>query len=78
MAESATEYHHGDMDITEQQRTFKDAMGATKWAIIILAALIAALTLWFCTAAGFWSGAIVALVILVVGGVALRERPSAH
>jgi len=78
MAESASEYHHGEMNIVEQQRTFKDAMAATKWAIVILAALISALTLWFCTAAGFFSGALVALVILVVGGVALRDRPPAH
>jgi len=78
MAEPSTDYHHGDMDIVEQQRTFKDAMVATKWAIVVLAALLTALTLWFCTAAGFWSGAIAAVVILAVGIVALRERPSAH
>jgi archaellum biogenesis protein FlaJ (TadC family) len=78
MAEPASEYHHGDQDIREQQRTFRDAMVATKWAIVALAALIAFLTLWFCTAAGFFSALITAVVIVVVGVVALRERRSTH
>jgi archaellum biogenesis protein FlaJ (TadC family) len=78
MAEPSSEYHHGDMDITEQQRTFRDSMIATKWAIVVLAALIAFLAIWFCTAAGFFSALITAFVIVVVGVVALRERRPAH
>ena len=78
MAEQAPEYHHGEQDIREQQATFHDAMIATKWAIVALAALITFLTMWFCTAAGFFSAFAAAVVILAVGIFALRERSPAH
>jgi hypothetical protein len=78
MAEQASEFHHGDQDISEQQATFHDAMIATKWAILALAVLITFLTMWFCTAAGFFSAFVTAVVILAVGLFALRERSPAH
>jgi hypothetical protein len=78
MAEPASDYHHGDQDVREQQETFHSAMVATKWAIVALAAAIAFLTLWFCTSAGFVNALITGIVIVVVGIFALRERPSAH
>jgi hypothetical protein len=78
MAEQASEYHHGEQDIREQQATFHDAMIATKWAILALAALITFLTIWFCTAAGFFNALVVAVIILAVGIFALRERSPAH
>jgi len=78
MAEQAPEYHHGEQDTREQQATFHDAMIATKWAILALAALITFLTMWFCTAAGFFSAFAAAVVILAVGIFALRERSPAH
>jgi hypothetical protein len=78
MAESASDYHRGDQDIHEQEATFHSVMDATKWSIVALAALISFLTLWFCTAAGFFNALIVAVIITVVGIVALRERPSTH
>ena len=60
MAEQAAEYHHGEQDIHEQQATYRNAMNATKWAIVVLAAVITLLTMWFCTAAGFFNGLVVA------------------
>jgi hypothetical protein len=78
MTESATDYHRGEQDIHEQQATFQLVMTATKWSIVALAALITFLALWFCTAAGFFNALLVAVVITVVGVVALRERPSTH
>jgi Bacterial aa3 type cytochrome c oxidase subunit IV len=78
MAETASDYHRGDQDIHAQQETFHSVMVATKWSIVALAAGIAFLTLWFCTGAGFLNALITAVVITVVGIVALRERPSAH
>ncbi|HLK24078.1 MAG TPA: aa3-type cytochrome c oxidase subunit IV [Caulobacteraceae bacterium] len=76
MAAEASEYHHGQQDISEQQRTFRDAMVATKWSILALAAGITLLTMWFCTAAGFFNGLIAAVIILAVGIFFLRERRS--
>ena len=76
MADEAAEYHHGQQDIREQQATFHNAMTATKWAILAIAAMVALLTIWFCTGAGFFDAAITAVVIVAVGIFVLRERPS--
>ena len=78
MAEPASDYHHGDQDIHEQQATFHSVLVATKWSILALAAGIAFLTLWFCTSAGFFDALVTGVIITVVGVLALRERPSAH
>ena len=78
MADQASDYHHGDQNIHEQQTTFRNAMIATKWSILALAALITLLTMWFCTAAGFFNALVAAVLILAVGIFALRERSSAH
>ena len=78
MAESASDYHHGDQDIRAQQATFHSVMVATKWSIVALAAGIAFLTLWFCTSAGFFSALVTAIIIVTAGVFFLRERPSAH
>ncbi len=73
----ASEYHRGDMDISEQVATFHLFNGLTKWGSLALIALLAQLVLWFCTPAGFLPGFISAAVILVVGVVVLREKPDA-
>jgi hypothetical protein len=73
MAGKASEYHHGDQDISEQMATFHLVMGITKWGSLILASGILALVLWFCTGAGFLAGAISGLVVLVLGSIFLRS-----
>jgi len=78
MAEAASDYHRGEMDIHAQQATFHAVMVASKWSIVALAAGITFLTLWFCTSVGFFSALITAVVITAVGFFALRERPSTH
>jgi Bacterial aa3 type cytochrome c oxidase subunit IV len=78
MADPASDYHRGEMDIHAQQATFHAVMVASKWSIVALAAGIAFLALWFCTGAGFWNALIAGVIIVVVGIIALRERPSAH
>jgi hypothetical protein len=74
MAGSASNYHHGEMDVSEQLRTFHTIMVITKWACVGLAALLALLVIWFCTNAGFFTAVATGLVILVVGILVLRER----
>ena len=73
----ASEYHRGDMDISEQVATFHLFNGLTKWGSLVLAALLLLLVLWFCTPAGFMAGAISAVVLTVLGIVFLREKPAA-
>jgi hypothetical protein len=74
MAGSASDYHRGDQDISEQLSTFHLIMGMTKWGCLVLAAALALFVIWFCTPAGFGSGLITAVVILVLGIMLLRSR----
>ena len=78
MAGPASEYHRGEMDIHAQASTFKAVMTASKWASLAIVVGVAFFTLWFCTAAGFGTALLTAIVLLVVGIFALRSRPSAH
>ena len=77
MADAASEYHRGEMNITEQVNSFALFNGITKWGSLAVATLVTMLTLWFCTKAGFAAGAISGLVLLVGGIVVLRDKPQA-
>ena len=77
MAGPASDYHRGEMDITEQRSTFHLVMGMTKWGSLYTAAIILWLTMWFCTAAGFLGATVAAIVVIVVGTLILREKKSA-
>ncbi len=72
------DYHRGDQDITEQVATFSLIMGFTKWGSLLIAASLLLFVIWFCTPAGFGSGAIAAIVVLVLGILLLRKRAPAH
>ena len=74
MAGKASEYHRGDMDIHEQVATFHLVMNITKWGSLIIAAGLLTVVLWFCTNAGFLTGLIAGVVVLVLGIALLRER----
>ena len=71
----ASEYHRGEMDISEQKATYAVFMFLTKWGSLAIAALLVLLTLWFCTPAGFVPGFISALVVAVIGVIVLRDKP---
>ena len=73
----ASEYHRGDMDISEQVATFNLFNGLTKWGSLSIAALLVLLVLWFCTPTGFLGAFISAVVLLGLGIVFLREKPAA-
>jgi len=73
----ASEYHRGEMDISEQVATFNLFNGMTKWGSVALASLLSLLVLWFCTPAGFSGGFVTGAVVLVLGIVLLREKPGA-
>jgi uncharacterized membrane protein len=77
MAEQASEHHHGEMDIHAQQATFKGVMNGTKWASLIVAVGLLFFTMWFCTAAGFGSALVSAIVVWALGFLLLRSRPAA-
>lgn len=77
MADHATDYHRGHMDIREQKSTFELFINMTKWGSLNIAALLVLITLWFCTDAGFVGGAAAAIVLVVLGVVFLREKKGA-
>ena len=72
MDTTGSDYHHGEMNVSEQAATYKMFGGLTKWASLALAVLLTLGVLWFCTGAGLMAGAISALVLLVLGVVFLR------
>jgi len=74
MASKASDYHHGEMDVHAQQQTFQSVMTMTKWASLTIAVGVLFLTLWFCTTAGLVTAFMTAVVLLVVGVFALRQR----
>ncbi|CAN5723765.1 hypothetical protein BH11PSE1_BH11PSE1_27750 [soil metagenome] len=73
----ASEYHRGDMDISEQVATFNLFNGMTKWGSLAIASMLLLLVLWFCTPTGFLGAFISAVVMLVLGIFFLREKPAA-
>lgn len=71
----ASEYHRGEMDISEQSATYAVFMALTKWGSLAIAAALVLLVLWFCTPAGFVPGFISAVVVSVIGVIVLRDTP---
>ena len=75
MAEHASDYHRGQMDVAAQASTYRLFMGMTKWGSLYLAALLIFLVLWFCTGVGFLGALVTGLVVLVLGIAVLRDKP---
>jgi hypothetical protein len=76
MADATNDYHRGDMDIAEQVSTYELVMGLTKWGSLATAALLFWLALFFCTETGFLGSTVSALVLVVVGVLALKKKPA--
>jgi hypothetical protein len=76
MAEHATDYTHGHMDIREQQASFEGFMFMTKWGSLAVAVIVLFATLKFCTETGWLGSAISSIVLLVLGIFFLREKPA--
>jgi hypothetical protein len=80
MAEQALDHHHGDMPIQAQATTYHSVMDLFKWGALGTADLLIFLTLAFCTKAGVVTALVVAVLILIVGAVALKggKKTAAH
>lgn len=74
--ENTADYHHGDQDISEQLASYRAFGALSKWGSLAVAVLVLMLTLWFCLNAGFLGGLIPGLIVLVLGVVFLRSKPS--
>lgn len=78
MAEPASDYHRGEMDIQEQVSTYHLIMGITKWGSLALIVFLVWAVLWFCTETGFLGATVAAVVVAVLGVLTLRERKTGH
>lgn len=74
------DYVRGSQEISEQVSTFHLFMVLAKWSSVLLAAVLAFLTIWFMPGNGsFIGGAATGVVLLVAGWwFLLREKPGAH
>ncbi|MDP8917101.1 MAG: aa3-type cytochrome c oxidase subunit IV [Pseudomonadota bacterium] len=68
------DYTIGSMDITEQVATFNVIMRLVKWVSLGIAALLLMLTVWFGTAAGFFTAFASAAALIIVGFFLLRAK----
>jgi hypothetical protein len=75
MAEHASDYTHGHMDVHQNQASFETFIKLTKWGSLAVAVTVLGATLWFCTDAGPLGGLIPAVVLLALGVFFLREKP---
>jgi hypothetical protein len=72
---AASEYHHGDMDIGEQRRTFHGFVRMTVWSCGLLAVTLVFLTLHFTfVGLGWFPSLAVAFALGVVIGLGLGMK----
>ena len=72
---AATEYHHGDQEIDEQQKTFHGFLRMTVWGCSLLAVTLVFLTLHFTAVGMGWFPALaVSLALGVVIGLAIGMK----
>jgi len=76
MAEHASDYTHGQMDIRQQQGSFDIFLKMTKWGSLAVAVAVLFATIWFCTDGGFLGGLVPSLVLMALGIFFLREKPA--
>jgi len=74
MAETASDYHHGDQDPSANIVSYKLFLDLAKWGALHLAVVTLVLTLWFCTGAGFLGGLIPGIVLMGLGIWLFRAR----
>ena len=70
-------YVRGSQEISEQVSTFDAFVGLTKWGSLVIAATLMFLTIWFQPGGSFIAAAITAVVLLMVGFLALKS-PRKH
>jgi hypothetical protein len=79
MAGPAHDYHRGEMDIHEQERTYVAFLVLAKWGSLVIATGILFFSMLFAAGVPFLGAAATSFVVLVVGILVLRDKKtSAH
>lgn len=76
MAHAESDYHHGEMNVSEQAATYRRFGAMSKWASLIIATGLLMFGLMFCTKAGVMGSVIPAAILLAAGIFFLRSKPS--
>lgn len=71
-----SDYHRGEMEISEQRATFDLFMNLTKWGSLHVAAVVLFLTVLFSTEAGLIGAAVAFVALEVIGFFMLKKKPS--
>lgn len=74
MAGQPSNYHRGEMDIREQQRTYHSFLAFSKWGSLLIVVGILFFSLLFAAKVGFLGSAATSFIVLVLGIVLLREK----
>lgn len=69
----AHDYHRGEMDTAEQASTFHSFIVMSKWGSLAIVSVLTFFILWLCAHASFIASAVVGVLLVVVGYLALRE-----
>lgn len=75
-SDHAPQYDRGEMEIVEQTSTYGVFDNLVRWGSLGVAALILFLTIQFCTRAGLIGALVPTLILVAVGGFALRKAPT--
>ncbi len=73
-----SDYHHGQMNISEQKASYEAFGALSKYGSLAVAVLVLMLTLWFCLGSGFMGGAIPGVILFAAGLIFLRSKPADH
>jgi hypothetical protein len=74
MAAVHAEHHHAQQDVSQQLRTYHGVLLGLRYVVLNFIVIASFLVLAFCTGAGFWGGAFVALAALLVGLYFAKDR----
>ena len=74
MAGPASDYHHGEMEIHEQTRTYHSFLVLSKWGSLALVVGVLFFSLWFAVGVGFLGSAVTSGVVMGLAIVFLREK----
>ena len=72
-ASNDSDYHRGEMNVEEQEKTYLGFLGMSKWLALALAAVVLFFTMWLYPRGNFFGAGFATLVLLVVGIYFLRK-----
>ncbi len=78
MAETVSDYHHGDQNISENLASWRRFMTLTKLAALNLAVIILVCGLWFCVGESFFGGLIPGVILFALGLWFILRKPSSE